>query len=1040
MPTALPVPSKGALRALRNLALGTSCTIAFGAGMITEDRRRRIRSAREIHDNAQKIKTSRGYYSAGRALIDTLDDQVIDDTIWLAGDPNLKKLTKETNQALEEQESRPETRTLPPPIPPITRYDPSDLAYSQSPKYELAPSPTTVGPTVGHPVQIWPYDWNAPKSMPEDPTPYPAETLDLPPAPPQAQLPEPTKLQVHNRQHRLASDVNKLLQDLDDLEDVEAAALRFFDAFEEGIPIGDEGIMPFLIDSAANLSEVCRKHSMLSYSEMVLDIVLAHPPVDEATFQRFAPLQVISSLISRKDTADHEPLSEYKLRKASSLYLLPESRLRKASLLYLMEFKEKPVAPSNPVLYYSIGERLCRKTCLAGLHDLTHSVYFRAQLGRKGLPPIAVDSLITATNAMGRHKRIFRYFKAFYSQTSPDKVELYNISDLVVDSVLNTSKMDQAEEVLFIANRMAEAGGFASSTTPILKVIGHTWRTTRDFSKIQELFKRIEPLIHAANHPQAAYGAVIQCCVEAGEETMAQSYYAEYRQRYTPVQADLRIYGHFALAKAMRNDWAGVTEDLQNMAALITPQNQGDYESSFIPILKRFAEAHSVNEVEEFVREFMDHHQLTLTDYLLNVMINVYAKAKEVNALVGWIEYATSVGCPIDAVSVNTIIHNCHQRWKFSFHEILVLYSKIRKVASDPTEKFSDQDTLEILSRIALADCPDAAEAGRRLKVLKELGRSKQLWDGPGVIRAMASTFERGEPAATLKIYRLALERGVLLNSRHILLAVRAALELHGSGFTEAVRLIKDAQQFRKDVSLPVAALLIHQLDQIEDQSEAGQILQFGETAVSALEENGVKISQAILNHTMSHLGKRGECSLAIEFWKSMCRRLKISTSAIDLETLTTLLKMYIRLENGEGIRWAVHMLSANGISPDKRFFLYVKGARKEVQKASESPRGYRISSGFMSSLLYATSRVVLMRKQETEEKERMKKLTVEIIERAIRGQERGNAIVLGRPSKRFGSLKYDEEKADNPWEDDDDELRAALRRSPPDMYEVTAS
>lgn len=1020
MRSALPVPSKGALRALRNLALGTSCTLAFGAGMITEDRRRRIRSAREIYDNAQKIKDARRCYSSGRALIDTQDDHV-DDAIWLAGDPELKKLVKETNMALQDEEEKLGTAEAPPP---------TDLSQPRGIKSELVPFPATS--TVGHPSQLWPYnEWKGvSKSMQEDPSPDAAENLHLTP---QTQVPQK---QVHNRQHRLASDISKLLRDAEDPKNIEAAALRLFEAFEEGVPIGTEGIIPFLIDSVASLSELCRKHAKFAYAETILDIVLAHPPVDEATFQRFEPLKVISNLISRQNVAGDLPISEYKLRKASSLYLLPDSSLKKASALYLMEFKEKPGAPANPELYYSIGKRLCRETCLAGLHDLTHKVYFRAQIGRKGLRPIGVDSLITATSAMGRHKRIFRYFKAFYSQTSPDQVQFYKISDLVINSVLDTKKMEQAEEVLFIADRMAKEGGFASSTTPILKVIGHQWRATRDFAQIKELFNRLEPLIHSANHPQAAYGVIIQYCVEAGEENEAQSYYADYRQRYEPAQADLRIYGHFTLAKAMRDDWAGVIEDLQNMAVLVTPQIRGDYESLFVPVLKLFAKSHPVNEVEDFVRNFIENHQLHLTDYILNFMIKVYGKAKEIDALIGWIEYAGSVGCPIDAVSVNTILNNCHQSWDFSFQEVHILYCKIRTVAD--SRKTSDNDTLELLSRIALTNCPNEIEAGRRLKLLKDFGRQKQLWDGPGVIRAMASTFARGQPAATLKIYRLAIEKCVLLSPKHILLAIRASLELHESDVSEAVRLINDAQQLGKDVSLSVAALLIHQLDQIEYQSNslADQILHFGQSAVSSLQENGIKISQAILNHTMSQLERRGKYSMAIEFWRSMCRRLKISNSAIELETLTTLLKTYIKLEDGVGIRWAVHILEANGITPDKRFYLYVKGARKEVQDVSESPAGYRISSGFMSSLLYATSRVILLRRQQTEEKERVKQLTVGILERAI--QHRDGAIGLDRQAKR--SRKFDIEGNDEPWIEDDEELRVPLRKTPPDMFAVAAS
>src|SRR6266487_1066956 len=86
MPTTLPVPSKGALRMLRNLALGTSCTVAFSAGLLTEDRRRRIHAAREVHDNAKKLKSSRKYHSTGTATVESFEDQVLryrEDAFWL---------------------------------------------------------------------------------------------------------------------------------------------------------------------------------------------------------------------------------------------------------------------------------------------------------------------------------------------------------------------------------------------------------------------------------------------------------------------------------------------------------------------------------------------------------------------------------------------------------------------------------------------------------------------------------------------------------------------------------------------------------------------------------------------------------------------------------------------------------------------------------------------------------------------------------------------------------------------------------------------
>ncbi|KZF22940.1 hypothetical protein L228DRAFT_268308 [Xylona heveae TC161] len=68
MITPFPVPSKGALRLLRQIAYAGSFAGSIGGGaVILEDRRRRICAAREIHETTRKLKSSRKYHSAASA-------------------------------------------------------------------------------------------------------------------------------------------------------------------------------------------------------------------------------------------------------------------------------------------------------------------------------------------------------------------------------------------------------------------------------------------------------------------------------------------------------------------------------------------------------------------------------------------------------------------------------------------------------------------------------------------------------------------------------------------------------------------------------------------------------------------------------------------------------------------------------------------------------------------------------------------------------------------------------------------------------------
>ncbi|KXJ95756.1 hypothetical protein Micbo1qcDRAFT_157817, partial [Microdochium bolleyi] len=59
MTTPVPVPSKAAIRALRGLALGTSCAI----GAIVEDRRRRISTLQTAISNKERLQSARQYKS-----------------------------------------------------------------------------------------------------------------------------------------------------------------------------------------------------------------------------------------------------------------------------------------------------------------------------------------------------------------------------------------------------------------------------------------------------------------------------------------------------------------------------------------------------------------------------------------------------------------------------------------------------------------------------------------------------------------------------------------------------------------------------------------------------------------------------------------------------------------------------------------------------------------------------------------------------------------------------------------------------------------
>ena len=927
MPTTLPVPSKGALRTLRNLALGTSCTVAFSAGLLTEDRRRRIHAAREVHDNAKKLKSSRKYHSTSTATVESFEDQVLrsrEDAFWLPS-----KVAKSKAAAGIILGTAPEASVQKPQLSAQTttpRFRRQEIA-------KLEALVATSSPTY-------------PKSF---------------------------KQQAHNRQHKLTFDVTRLLEDGIDSPDVDAAASRFAEAFEEGLPVEASGISQPLIDAALKLSKAGREQSKFEICEMVLDIISRNGPINEEQFQLFDPYMVLKRMVTGPAQV------------VSGQPHMDATKIEKAASIYLTRFKNKPSVMSEQML--SLGDRLCAETCRSGMYGLTMSLFFRLDSCRGHAPVRAADHLIKAAHAKGQHKKIFRYFQDFYTKTLPDQMEFYNTVELVINSILVTGKYENAEEVLVNATKMAEDGNILTSTTWLLKVLGHNWRTHRDIVRTRALFERMEPFLHATKHPQAVYGAIIQFCIEADQMPIAVSYYNKLRESHTPVPADVRIYGHFAFAKALKEDWDGVKEDLRNISTYSSGYEE-EYCAAFAPILKVFAKSHSVAETEEFLKMFVDQYKLRLTDFMSNIMIDSYAKARELDAIARWIEYATSVGCPIDVATFNTLLSTFFKSWKFSFDQVYQIFSMVCKL-HDGYARFTDQKTIQILRRIALADCPDSMEARRRLNCLKKFGKRSEPFDSQQAYRAMDAAFAKGEPAAALKLYKQAQKSQIFLDAQHLHVAVKASLQLHGPALIEPIRLIQDAQRKGLEVTSSMATIIVHKISELgevntRDTCTASKLAQ---KTISAMEEQGLQPPPCILTHAMSILESRGQYHRALDLWESMGGRPGASTSSLDLVTLTVLLKSYIGLQDPSGVQWVINMLSVNKIIPDKHMHVLLKNTRKANRDLVESQDCSEQQHRFVATIQEAAKHVVELRAGATIEKERAKFKTIQIMEKAIKDQ-----------------------------------------------------
>ena len=1001
--SALPVPSKSALRTLRRLAIGTSCTVAVSAAILTEDRRCRIRAARQVHNNAKKLKSSRNYHSAGAAFTETLDEQVLsrgDGAVWTlrkpsettnSGNEEHPKTSVLAKSKLEKGHTRDGTRLVKwpqqlswsrrsnPRIQRYTLHDPtSPMAQWQPPPVERQPALSTI------------------------------TASDL----------RPAKRRPLHGQSKLALSIWDILTSGDEGDastNIDTAASRFLETFEEGVFVEKSGLTKSLIGAAVELCKRCRIHGKFGTFEKILDTVLGCGPIDQGDFFLFRPHSLIREVLrGRTDPTTGQ-------------IIIDKERLEKACSLFLTTFKDKPNVQSIQApgmkKWTSLGIRLCDLTYNHGLYKSTEDVYWNLQnYGTKFSTPV-VQYLIRAAYYRHEYHKVIDYFRRFYVETLPRQTEFYTTSRLVINAIVDSPlpNYDVAEEVLFLLIDMAAGRRLTASTTSILKVLGSQWRAHRDISKIKILFERLQPSFKNVGHPTAVYGALIQFCIEAGDEPAAIAYYEQMRKSLPPDPGDVRIHGHFAFSKALRGDWQGVKNDFRHMLdsslALdkysILGENSilgedsilgeysilDEYSAAFTPILDLFQKSHTVRETEDFIWEMVEKLGIKVLPNMSNMMVDKYLEAGEIDSVARWLEYMHSVGSPIPFDFFNSVLMSCHRKWNFHFEAVYQFYQRVQRQGDWTKHLFNDK-TRSIMRSLALSSLDkNGGRVTKRLKPwiepwIAEMSETSDPLSSTAIRDAMAMAVARDEHHSALKLYKKALADQVPLDASTVSLAVKASLRNNPDHIDVSLALLEDAMKKGQDISDAISCMFIHQISAIYGNAEEGcrHVQEVARDTFFRLEDRGIRVPVRDITHVIYLLGARGQNREAISFWESMIRREGQVETPLNLQSATVLLEAYIRLQDCEGIKWVMHMVTVHDIVLDVHF----KSQLQNAQRRAEMQRGGKEYRGVIADALNI---VKSLRLEAQEEKDNIQVKTIQIMERAIdlqKARECENAMGYG--------------------------------------------
>lgn len=1003
MPATLPVPSKGALRALRNLALGTSCTVAAGAGLLTEDRRRRIHSAKQVYENAQKLKSfksSKGYHSS--AAIESFEEQASrhgEDAFWLPS--NVAK-----SRSARELESEHEVES-----------NGDHVEEAHSPQSKSATSrylPLVPEPYIGHLGRGG--LWTGQKL--EQAVQRPAKIIDRPlevqnsarrenveiitvPRPAVPTTSTTLRELTEHDQCALASSIQQALEADQNGEGLNSALSLYTEYFNTIVRPKTVGV------GKQRMNEPLSKIS----NELILRIWGATGPKKDKCLQ----IERLLVFMSQYGTFD-ESIIPSDVRGSTMLEMLKRVRLTppgqtivdeglldEVAEIYFMDVTRSHDGPDE-LSVFRAGESLCQQSVAVGRFKLTRKVFTRMERGRGDRPPRSAHYLIEANYALDRYNQVFRDFMFFYPQITTKQQPFYKIGNMVLDSLLRLDNVEGAKRFLSSATEMAKTQNLTTSTSWFLRTLGHEYRQHNDMQRTRDTFDVIAPLITSSGHPQALYAAIIQFCVESGLPSRAETYYQQLVNIYPEHAKDAQIFGHLLLSKAMQSDWEGVRQGLRTIDAHNASRSSEEQErlaSTFLPVLKLYAKTHDVGDIEKFLSQAFNDCKIPISNHIFNFMVSVYGKSKQLDHLTRWVEFSISAGCKIDAATVNSFLTMLAKSWGGNFREVKRLHHRIRKLSAVAGGKLVNGETTSIIEKLALQNggtinrSQNNTSSVRKLKsqhavATKTSSRTEQIE------RDMLRKFHDGEYESVSLTYNTAQNDRVILTSNMVKMAVKALLAQDKNDIAGAQRLIQDAQKRGQKVDDSIGVMMLSWMKSLNcevlDSEELAECLR---DEIVTMMNSGIIVAQATIRHAIHLLVQRGSYSLALQFWQDISRHPNQAAARIDIVTLTSLLQIYVKLSHIDGVRWSMKMLTENKLQPDDKFHDVLRNAIAEHR--SKTRMGIAIESGFHDYLPQAFKDVDTIRLKNRKEKDNMKAQALRVIQTAIEKK----AVVgqtVGRP------------------------------------------
>ncbi|KAK4231351.1 hypothetical protein QBC38DRAFT_466550 [Podospora fimiseda] len=646
--------------------------------------------------------------------------------------------------------------------------------------------------------------------------------------------------------------------------DVIAATRYVLEAYETNVaPNNDDAKW---LNATAELCRACQELGRVDDATDILARVVKCGPISQGQYAAHNPVPILETLISQAGSHEYDKeVYNEKLDRACQLYMTKYDVVAPDPGLYKVGAKLLEMADTANVIWrrsYRYLFQRCNNLAIAAgdaSHELT--AWFITKLSEAMSYTSAIETFLWS------YQRVPQSFES-----------LTRIGVIIVQCVENAGN-HRADHVLKgLCKLRAECHStrtFLLNSQWIIRLLEAHWVRYANFEQIEDLFRHLGPeeeLGSVVVDPESIFRIMAELALEADDETKARSYFETAIDQGLIRESNVRMLGVFAKYHAKKGKWEEVRKCFETMKVDETdPRYSWIYGHAFVPVLKTFAASHTVHETDDFLRVYVAEFKVPLNSYLVTLMAKEYAKLRDVDAIVSWLDHCAHAGFKVDAAFSNAILVNIRRQWNMPFRELRTLFRKLRELSPD----FIDKHTEQVMAKAAItASRHGGSAAVGRLMSLRltqhivfphvpvHLGKMTNRL----LIEDMRAHIVCGRPKSAWLLYNKATVDNRLPYNEYVLrLALKALLQMDNHSPTRASALVRRLQSQGYEVTNAVNYLLAVQISDLK--------FHHGEAALPAVramlekfQKNGLTLTHESIMLAAFTCLKKNQPKAAVEY------------------------------------------------------------------------------------------------------------------------------------------------------------------------------